>query len=343
MASLKLIAAEIGVSYTLVSKVLSGRLGTTGVSASTKEAILAKALELDYQPNRLAVALKAGRKGAVGIFLHQMGSPGSDVSDRLLHGLAEGLEQSGLRMWLRFFKSAPEFVDACDRNLRREVDGLIVAGVNHPELLPKLKELEKENVQIVTMFSELDEKSKNQITNVAVDYEMQGYLATKHLLDSGMKQLACLRTLPLRTEGFMRAHREAGIPVNKRLIPMVDSFFASNGRESVQALLALKLPFDGIVCHSDAQASGAVIELLRQGIRVPEDVKITGVDNSPIAEHCVVPVSTVTSEMRVAGLYAVQALLKKIQGETAESAVIPPRLIVRESSMKNAQGLVGID
>ena len=54
MASLKRIAAELNVSYTLVSKVLSGRLGTTGVSEKTRVRILNKAKELDYVPNRLA-------------------------------------------------------------------------------------------------------------------------------------------------------------------------------------------------------------------------------------------------------------------------------------------------
>ena len=139
MASLKRIAAELGVSYTLVSKVLSGRLGTTGVSARTREAILKRAKELDYVPNRLAVALKAGRKGAVGIFLHSIGSPGSDVSERLLRGMAEGLEQSGSRMWLRFFTTDEDFLVACDTRLKREVDGLIVAGLHHPGLMPNLE------------------------------------------------------------------------------------------------------------------------------------------------------------------------------------------------------------
>ena len=61
MPSLKSIAAELGVSYTLVSKVLSGRMCSTGVSAATREAILKKAEEVHYQPNHLAVALKRGK------------------------------------------------------------------------------------------------------------------------------------------------------------------------------------------------------------------------------------------------------------------------------------------
>ncbi len=77
MVSLKRIAAELDVSYSLVSKVLNDRLGTTGVSPATRDAIQKKAKELNYVPNRLAVALKAGRKGVVGIFFHHMGILGA--------------------------------------------------------------------------------------------------------------------------------------------------------------------------------------------------------------------------------------------------------------------------
>ncbi len=66
MASLKCIASELGVSCSLVSKVLSGRLGTTGVSSKTRQAIVRKAKQLEYVPNRLAVALKADSQGGSG-------------------------------------------------------------------------------------------------------------------------------------------------------------------------------------------------------------------------------------------------------------------------------------
>lgn len=332
MASLKRIAAELGVSYTLVSKVLSGRLGTTGVSEKTRSLILNRARELDYVPNRLAVALKAGRKGAVGIFLHHIGCPGSDLSDRLLRGIADGLERSGFRMWLRFFTTDEDFFHACDTPLKREIDGLIVAGAHHAGLMPKFRELERHRLPVVSIFADLTSRSRKTVTNVEINYEAQGYLATRHLLEQGCRRLACFRTMEQRTEGFLRAHREARIKPNPRLIIRTEGFQFRHGQHSLARLHATGLSFDGLVCHSDAQAHGAINELLRFGTDVPGEVKVTGVDNSPLAEGCIVPITSVTSEMRKAGLKAVEMLLEKIEGRPAASSLLEPRLHIRNSS-----------
>jgi LacI family transcriptional regulator len=336
MSSLKKIASELGVSYTLVSKVLSGRMSTTVVSAQKREAILAKARELDYTPNRLAVALKAGRKGAVGIFVHQMGTPGSDVSERLLRGLADGLEQSGLRMWLRFFMTDKEFLAACDTKLKSEVDGLIVAGVGHPELAPKFRDLEKEKVPIVSVFSVEAQATLSGNTNVAVDYHQQTYLATRHLLESGCKKLALVDTIKSRTQGFLQAHEEAGLKHDPKLVYSTTLFARVEGERALEMLVRKKLKFDGVVCQSDTQALGVINGLTRLGIKVPDEVKVTGIDNSPISVDCIVPITSVSSEMRTAALHAVELLLKKIEGESVSSLKIQPRLVIRESSVKGA-------
>jgi LacI family transcriptional regulator len=334
MASLKRIAADVGVSYTLVSKVLSGRLSTTGVSERTRAAILKRARELEYTPNRLAVALKAGRKGSVGVFLHSHGSPGSEVNDRLLGGMVQGLEESGYRIWLRFFTTKEEFVEACDIRVRSEIDGLIVAGVSHPELAARFRELERGGVPVVTIFGENSPRSNFGATNACVDYTMQGYLPTKHLLDLGIGPLACLNVIENRTRGFKLAHRDAGVSVSAKLIVPVKGFGAEEG--AAAARIIENLDVQGIVCQSDAQANGIINEFIRRGVNIPEKYKITGVDNSPIARNCIIPITSVTSEMRPAGMAAAKLLFRKIEGERVESESIMPRLEIRESTKVRA-------
>ncbi|MFV0338240.1 MAG: LacI family DNA-binding transcriptional regulator [Chthoniobacterales bacterium] len=331
MASLKQIASEVGVSYTLVSKVLNDRLGTTGVSPKTRQAILKKAKELDYVPNRLAVALKAGRKGAIGIFLHHVGSPGSDLNERLLHGVADGLEKSNIRMWLRFFNTDEQFHAACDIRLKNEVDGLIVIGASHPGLIEKFNTLQRENVPVVSVFNDYLEQIEQVITNVSVNYKTQGYLAARHLLDQGCRSLACFDTHESRTAGFFKAHRDFGLEPNPHLLIPVEKFLEQNGVEGFLKLQALNIPFDGIVCASDAQAAGAINTMFQYNIKVPETIRITGVDNSPIANNCIVPITSVTSETRHAGLKAVELLLRKIEGHIVRSASIEPKLHIRKS------------
>lgn len=330
MASLKQIAAELGISYTLVSKVLSGRMGTTGASDSTRKAILDKAKELDFQPNRLAVALKNGRRGSVGVFLHSMGVPGTDITHNFLAGLSSALAKSGIRLWLRFFVKDEEFLAACDENLKRDVDGLIVGGVDHPSLIKKLQEIDAAGLPIVSCYNE--SLKLVMPSNVRSDYEMQCYLTTKHLLERGCRRLAHFRTFDLRYKGFLRAHQEMGVPIQKKLIIPTDFFYVENGIDCAMRLLKSGEFFDGIVTEADMQAAGAMRVLLDRGIRVPEGVKITGVDNSPMTEICQVPLTSVTVEMEKCGHLCAEMLLKRIEGEPVESVTVTPRLVVRASS-----------
>jgi LacI family transcriptional regulator len=332
MASLKQIAAELGISYTSVCKVLNGNLGTTGVSQATRERILSKSRELDYKANRLAVALKHGRTGAVGIFLHAVGGPGSAINERLILGIAAALESSGYRMWLRNFATDEEFVAACDEKLRREVDGLIIGGLRHPRLREKLQEIDSGGLPTVTVFLDQPDKPEQTSTtcNVGVDSEMQGYLAARHLLERGCRQLISFSVMTARTHGFSRALAEAGVKP-RRIVPM-NGFSFEEAEVKTRQLLEKAVKFDGIVAQSDAQAVGAINELLRHGLRVPEDVKVTGVDNSPLAEISIVPLTTVSSGVRRTGYTAVEVLLRRIEGERVDSVTLGPELIIRASS-----------
>jgi len=333
MASLKRIASELGVSFPLVSKVLSGKMGTSRVSARSREMILAKARELNYKPNRLAVALKAGSKATIGIFFHHMGSPGTEMSERLLRGFSQELEKSSYRMLLRFFTTDEDFIAACDEDLINDVDGLIIGGVYHPGLLKNLRALERKNVPIVALFN--NEPGRNiraGVTHVVVNYESQCQLTTGHLIEQGCRRIACFETNQSRTTGFLKAHEEAKLRPDSRLIIPTGSFLRKDGRKSAERLLEKGLPFDGLVCQSDAQANAAINVFLKNGIRIPEDVKVTGIDDSPLAEDCMVPITSASWELHSTGMKTARLLLERIEGKRVKSLTIEPKLVVRRSS-----------
>lgn len=112
----------------------------------------------------------------------------------------------------------------------------------------------------------------------------------------------------------------------------VEAFRVEDGAFALQSLWRRGVQFDGLVCQSDAQAVGVINELVRQGIRIPDEMKITGVDNSPLAESCIVPLTSVSSGMKIAGKTAVEILMRRLAGEAVESIVLPPLLIVRAST-----------
>ena len=85
---LRRIAEELNVSVSLVSKVLSGRLGTSGAHADKIRAIHAKARELDYRKNHLAEALRTGRQNVLAVCVHRHGVEGSGIVRLEMHPTA---------------------------------------------------------------------------------------------------------------------------------------------------------------------------------------------------------------------------------------------------------------
>jgi LacI family transcriptional regulator len=329
MVSLKDVARELDLSVGLVSKVLSGRMGTTGVSAEKRDRIITMAKAKGFVPNRTARALRSGRVGTVGVFLHPLGERGTDLSENILHGIADGLASSSYHLWLTFFERDTDFHRTMDAsNIRRQADALIVAGVSHPELIPRLKELDHDVLPVVISEEEL---SPEQLTNICVDTHRQGRLPTEHLIARGCRRIAEISHKKKRHLGYLDAMKDAVLST-QGLIAEVNGFKVIDGRMGVRQLLDKGIDFDGLVCHSDHQALGAIQELVARGIRVPDQVRVTGVDDSALCEVSPVPLTSITAEGHSIGLATVEAVLQKLDGKQAASRLIQPRLIQRDST-----------
>ncbi len=333
MATLKEIAADLGVSHALVSRVLNNRMGTTGVSAKTREAIHRRARELGYKPNRLALALREGRRGAVGLYVHDVGVRGSDLVGPLVEAVGDGLDKLGTNLILHCFRGQADFEATCTTELLNKVDGLIIAGIGFPWMLDRVRKLERAGLPIVAACHGRD---FNEFVNFQVNEELQGYISAKHLVEIGCRKIVHLYALESRYKGYVRALKEAGIPLDERLVirmPGPDYFIARRGFEAARQLLDSNIEFDAIHTQSDAQAAGFLQHFALRGIKRKNWPKITGIDNSPIAEeYALVPLTSVTAETDTAGRMAVEALNKRLHGEKVESKQIEPRLVIREST-----------
>lgn len=331
MASLKDIAAATNYSIPLVSKVLSGNMGTTGCSKSTREIILAKATELGFRPNMAARALRTGRSGSIGVFIHPFGHDGSNLIGRLLMGLSSQANECGHRLWLSYYETESEFLHRFTKTTRAEIDGLIIAGIFHPKLVRLHEAIEKNGIPVVTLFKH--SMSSPGGINVHCDDFNIGYLPTQHLLKRGCRSIAHIRAFDPRYHGYVKALEEYGIQPDPELVYTApEGFGVDTGIKAVQHWLKTGRKFDGLVAESDHQAFGAISELLKQGIRVPEDVKVFGVDDSPICDLSPVALSSVSQEVGEIGRQAVNTLMKRIKKEPAESLSIQPVLRLRAST-----------
>lgn len=330
--SLKDIAEDLGVSLSLVSKVISGRLGTTKVREEVKENILRRVKELNYRPNSLATALQSGRTGTIGIIVHPTGVRGSELFEDFLRGTTSVLEAHNLRLWLRYFEDNGAFYPQWNKYSAREVDGLLVAGVRHVEMDEYLLQLVEDGLPVVTAFAQ---GRVRKIPNVNVEPLRSSYMATERLIRNGCQNIAYIDNFPLRKKGYLDALKDHGQSFRRSLIHYTDdhNFRSELGAEFVTKLIEGGITFDALIAQSDQMAFSAVMELQRRGLRVPEDVQVIGFDNSPLCDICSPKLSSVSSNMRLTGEKSIETLIDLIEGRPVEqSPEILPLVFEREST-----------
>lgn len=161
----------------------------------------------------------------------------------------------------------------------------------------------------------------------------------RHLIEEhGYKRIAFIRGLKgqIDSEQRFQAYKDELKAHNLRLdddLVVIGDFTPESGREAVRILLdERKLRFQAVVAANDRMAFGALEALQQRGIRVPDDVAVTGFDDLREAQSMGVPLTTVRQSYYTAGKHALQALLKRIQGDTFQKQVVTPtQLLVRWS------------
>jgi LacI family transcriptional regulator len=177
--------------------------------------------------------------------------------------------------------------------------------------------------------------------SVAVDDVLGGRLAAEHLLERGHRRIAFVggpSELPQvreRHAGVEAAVEEAGDAVLTVLSP--DHLTVAGGREAAAQVVGV--PADrrptAAVCANDLVALGVLQEMVRQGVRVPDDFAIVGYDDIDFAAAAAVPLTSVRKPRQELGRRAAELLLDEAGGDghRHEQQVFEPTLVVRESSM----------
>lgn len=333
MATLVDIAKELNISVSLVSKVLNNRLGTTGARPELIESIRKTAEKMDYQKNSSALALRTGRHNAVGIFIHQFGRPGCGSVDSLLQGVAAEAKQCNQRFILDYFQNTDEFMAFKEFMNRSTMDGLLLGGLidEDKDLEGPLLALKAAGMPVVTIF---DKPISPVLPNVSFDQIAMGRIATEHLIQRGCRRIAHIVDFDDRYQGYCAALIQEGLPIDEKLIYQEGGavFSYNRGCRAADFLLDSKTDFDGIVTQSDEEAMGVINVLMERGLRVPEDVRIIGMDNAPYCKFSPVPLSSVSQSGGQRGRIAFEMLMNLIDGKSAESVTISPRLFAREST-----------
>lgn len=152
--------------------------------------------------------------------------------------------------------------------------------------------------------------------------------ATGHLVAMGKRNLWFVQDLNTtgalaKREGFLRASDTLG--VRGRVVEAERSI--EGGRKAAKDLVASCRRFDGIVCSEDVTAVGVIKGLLSAGLRIPQDVAVTGYNNSIYARMCEPNLTTVDNKVEFVAESCVKLLLRMMNGEKVENQIVRPEIV----------------
>lgn len=330
MSTMQEVAKKAGVSKATVSRVLSGK-GYT--SEETKELVYKAIEETGYRPNLLARNLATSKSQCIGLVVTNTLYTGSYFSE-LLSQAAKRLEANGRQLILVDGKhSAEEEKAAIDFLLDLRCDAIII----YPRFL-NVDEMdaivEKHKQPIMVMNRKL---RKHHSHCICCDHHGASFMATKHLIDRGHRDIAFITgsmdspTAIDRLAGYKAALTASGLPVRDALIAF-GKWSPASGAEAAEKLLSAKLPFSGLVVSNDDMAIGAMKTLNGAGLTVPEDVSIIGFDNIATAPFLQPALSSIKDPVSEMINEVIERLISMLDGGyLSTKSLFSSRLLERDS------------
>lgn len=322
------VAHRAGVSVASASRALSGGSASPAMAARVRRA----ANELGYAIDATARSLKMGRTEQLAFAVADLGNPVYVAMMRAIEGV---VRSAGFRLVVSSTGSKPEDEIDVVRGLNRGyVDGLILIPLRiTDEVVDEIGRARRPVVVIGTLPAGVP------IDNVRANSAKGIGLAVAHLAEGDRRAIGFINgpvdTVPgrARARGFQRAMAKLGADISPRQTIAASDFTHDAGEKAAAALLTHYQP-DAIVCANDLLAIGALRALRAQGLRVPEDVAVVGMDDTELAEFATPGLTSVSLGSEERGRIAATLLLDRIgdlHRETSRTTV-QPKLVLRASS-----------
>jgi len=302
-ATLQDVARLAGVSASTVSRILNGQ-----VDSSRRDAVEAAIKKLRFKPNLVAKSLRSGVSMTIGVLMQDFDNP---YTSHAATGVEDELRSSGYTPILvsGHWSREGDETERVRLLMSRKIDGIVVIGgrLSDAQLLDL-----SEHQPIVVIGRECHGP---RLRSLDIDQRGGGYMATRHLIELGHRRIAHISGIEYqpdaiaRMQGYMDAHRDAGLSVDQRLVVRGD-FSEPGGLRAMQALLDSGIGFTAVFAANDPTLNGARLALFNRGIDVPGQVSLVGFDGLPPSEYCVPPTTTIRQPIYEMGCTAARELLR---------------------------------
>ncbi len=324
------VAKHAGVSKAAVSKVIRNDYG---VSDAMRERVTRAIDELGYRPQAAARALR-GRAFTIGVLMRHIGIPFyAEIMTGLVDQLAESDYQAIMIQGGTRDKTEKRALDAL---IDRQVDGILL-------IAPLVGRTQVEQVAREIPTVVLGRHVRSPAYDSIVDDDRVGSeLVMDHLIALGHRRIghitfhqeqgrAAEHVPRIRAETYERVMRDHGFA--DEIAVVATSYSEEGGYDGARELLSRSPRPTAIFAGSDEAALGVLAALHEAGLSVPGDISVVGYDNTRLAAHPNIALTTVNQDGVVMGRMAGRLLLERIEGRT--SAVhfsVVPSLVVRRST-----------
>jgi DNA-binding LacI/PurR family transcriptional regulator len=328
--SIKDIARLARVSHPTVSRALQN---SPLVNPATAAKIRKIAETAGYRASAVARGLVTRRTRTIGLVVTTVADP---FASEVVYGIEQAANDRGYAVFLADSNSDAERERKVVQELaERRVDGIIVTSSRvGSDYLPMLAELH------VPMVLVNDQYPGEFVHSVMIANQEGSHAATEHLIELGHRRIGYVgdrsgyQSDTERLAGYKQALAEAGIKFVGELAVEGDGR-PEAAIAAVDGLLKLADPPTAVCCYNDMTALGAMRAIRERGLRVPEDVSVTGFDDLFFAEYLEPQLTTVRQPMRRMGEMAMENLFKLLSGEDSVAQVrVEAELIVRGSTGK---------
>lgn len=328
---IRAVAALAKVSIATVSRTING---SPAVSEKLSKRVWQAIEQLNYFPNTHARTLVSGRSRLFGIIVENITNP---FFPELIQSFEEIAVANGYEILVSSSNSDPAVLTTCVRRmLERKVDGVAVLTFGEEE--PVLDQLSFHDIPVVLAEFKLSEPSSSTIL---LDYGTGIRSAVRHLATLGHTKIAFLagphklHSAITRQTDFENAMRAEHLSIDKKWIIECDHTL-KGGVVGFGKLQDLSGQPSAVICSNDMTAIGVLRAAYLQGLRVPQDLSVVGLDDIDFAEFTLPPLTTIRLDRTDLARAAFEALRQHAEnpGKTGlpREFLVSTNLVVRGST-----------
>ncbi len=334
--TIKDIAKEARVSIASVSRVINNK--SEGVSEETRKRILNIMEKHNYIPSNLARGLVTKKTNIIGLVL-------PDIINPFFPGIVRGVEDAANKYGYNIILCNTDDDKEKERTYIQILKEKCVDGIIYTSALKatnkNIELLKDYNIPFVSMDRAIDFED---IPFICTNGEEGMFKIVEYIVKNGHRDIAYIagtKGAPSnhsRLEGYIKALKEYGIPINQDIIKYGD-YKLEGGQLCMKELLDSNIKFTAVACENDLMAIGALEILNNRKIRVPKEISITGYDDIFLTNVTCPKITTVAQPIYEMGFNAVELLTKIINKEkiTNHKIVLEPKLIIRDSVCKRGE------